>query len=82
MMTLNQRIKRRSYNQRKAAYYYKRQRQLDMKDTKSKGNIPRFTQIPDAIAKEISMHLETFAQFACPHDQSHFTNISQLTENR
>ena len=64
------------------SYHSNQQRQLDVKDTKSKGNIPRFTQIPDTIAKETSMDLETFAQFACPHDQSHFTNISQLTENK
>ena len=31
---------------------------------------------------ETSLNLETFAQFARPHDQSHFTNISQLTENK
>ncbi|CAB4019209.1 Calcium-responsive transcription factor, partial [Paramuricea clavata] len=38
--------------------------------------------IPDTIAMETSLNLETFAQFACPYDQSHFTNISQLTENK
>ncbi len=36
------------------SYHSNLQRQLDMKDTKWKGNIPRFTQI----AKETSMDLE------------------------
>ena len=57
-------------------------RQLDVKDTKLRGNIPHFTQIPDTIAEDTSIIPETFAQFACPHDQSPFTNASQLMQNK
>ena len=41
--------------------YSNQQRQLDVKDTKLRGNIPHFTQIPDTIAEDTSVIPETFA---------------------